>query len=293
MFETPENRAYLVDLHEGVLRLSFNRPEFGNAMESSSVPTLIQLFRDARLSPDIRSVLIRGEGRVFSAGGDVRGFARAIEQDPETRKADFARRLTNLRGLVEVVLAFDRPLVVAVRGAAAGAGLFYPLAADYVVGDPSAMFVFAHQRVGLSPDNGITALLPQVVGLRMARSLILTTARVEAEEALRLGLLNAIVPADELESEAEKLAGRLARAPRNAVVLAKKLVNESADRSLAEQLDAEMDGIVACVGGRDFEVGVRAFLDKRPPRFPSVVGQGDSAHESVRADVPHKHLHDD
>jgi 2-(1,2-epoxy-1,2-dihydrophenyl)acetyl-CoA isomerase len=269
MFETPESGDYLVQLENGVLRLSFNRPKFGNAMAQTSVPGLVRLFRDAQESAQVRSVLIRGEGKIFSAGGDVAGFARSLEQDVPSRRADFSRRLSNLRVLVEAILAFDRPLVVSVRGAAAGAGLFYPLAADYVIADPTAVFIFAHQGVALCPDNGVTALLPQVVGQRTARSLVLTSARVKAEEALRLGLINRIVAPEELESEANEAALRLARAPRLAVVLAKKLVNDSSRRPLGEQLDAEMNGIVACVGDADFEEGVRAFLEKRTPSFPS------------------------
>jgi 2-(1,2-epoxy-1,2-dihydrophenyl)acetyl-CoA isomerase len=269
MFESPENGDYLVQLGNGVLRVSFNRPKFGNAIGQTSVPGLVQLFRDAQESLQVRSILIRGEGKIFSAGGDVAGFARSLEQDVPSRRAEYSRRLSNLRVLVEAVLAFDRPLVVSVRGAAAGAGLLFPLAADYVIGDPTALFIFAHQGIALCPDGGISALLPQVVGQRMARSLVLTAARVKADEALRLGLMNRIVPPEELETEANEAARRLARAPRQAIVLSKKLLNESSHRSLGEQLDAEMNGVVACVGDEDFEEGVRAFLEKRTPNFPS------------------------
>jgi 2-(1,2-epoxy-1,2-dihydrophenyl)acetyl-CoA isomerase len=269
MFEAHENGDYLVQLENGVLRVSLNRPKFGNAIGQTTVPGLVQLFRDAQESVQVRSILIRGEGKIFSAGGDVAGFVRALQQDVPSRQADFSRRLSNLRVLVETVLAFDRPIVVSVRGAAAGAGLFYPLAADYVIGDPTALFIFAHQGVALCPDNGISALLPQVVGQRMARSLVLTAARVKADEALRLGIMHRIVQPEELEAEASAAALRLARAPRRAVIVAKKLMNESSDRSIGEQLDAEMNGIVACVGDDDFEEGVRAFLDKRTPNFPS------------------------
>jgi 2-(1,2-epoxy-1,2-dihydrophenyl)acetyl-CoA isomerase len=269
MFEAHENGDYLVQLENGVLRVSFNRPKFGNAIGQTTVPGLAQLFRDAQESMQVRSILIRGEGKIFSAGGDVAGFVRALEQDVPSRQADFSRRLSNLRVLVESILAFDRPIVVSVRGAAAGAGLFYPLAADYVIGDPTALFIFAHQGVALCPDNGVSALLPHVVGQRMARSLVLTAARVKADEALRLGILHRIVPPEELEAEASAAALRLARAPRRAVIVAKKLMNESSGRTISEQLDAELNGIVACVGDADFEEGVRAFLDKRTPNFPS------------------------
>ena len=263
------DESYLVDLTEGVLRLTFNRPEFGNAIPKEAVPRLTELFREAQADRRVRCILVRGEGKVFSAGGDVAGFARSIQQDVATRQADFAARLPLARHLVEAIAAFDRPIVTAVRGAAAGAGLLYPLIADYALGDDSAAFVFAHQRVGLSPDGGVTAVLPQVVGVRMARMLLMTAARVDAAEALRLGILHRIVDADALDDEAMKVAARLARAPQRAVVTAKRLINESVGQSLGDILDAETDGIVACVGDADFEEGVTAFLEKRAPVFPS------------------------
>ncbi|WP_313806878.1 enoyl-CoA hydratase-related protein [Sphingobium sp.] len=269
MIQSAEDQSYLVDLSEGVLRLSFNRPQYGNAVPKTAVPGLTALFQTAQKDPSVRCILIRGEGKVFSAGGDVAGFAQSIEQDIATRQADFARRLPLARQLVEAVAGFDRPIVTAVRGAAAGAGLFYPLIADYAIGDESAMFVFAHQRVGLSPDGGVTAVLPLVVGVRMARMLLLTAAKVDAHEAFRLGMLHRIVPAETLEDKALKMAHRLAKAPQKAIALAKKMVNASPQLSLADMLDSETDGIVACVGDDDFAEGVRAFMEKRPPAFPS------------------------
>jgi 2-(1,2-epoxy-1,2-dihydrophenyl)acetyl-CoA isomerase len=269
MFTTPEDQAYLVEFSAGVLRVTFNRPEFGNATPSTAVPGLTKLFVDARANPAVRCILVAGKGKMFSAGGDVAGFAKSLEQDKAARQADFAARLPRLRLLIEAVVGFDRPIVVAVRGAAAGAGLLYPLAADYVLGDDSATFVFAHQRIGLSPDGGVTALLPQVVGQRTARMLLLTAAKVDAPEALQLGILNRIVPAEALEDEALKQAKRFARAPQFAITAAKALVNAAASNSLGEQLDAETAAIVTSVGDPDFAEGVRAFIEKRGANFPS------------------------
>ncbi|MEO0030464.1 MAG: hypothetical protein RIS94_222 [Pseudomonadota bacterium] len=269
MIQSAEDGSYLVELCDGVLRLTFNRPQFGNAIPKTAVPGLTDLFRAAQADPAVRCILVRGEGKVFSAGGDVASFAESITQDVETRRTDFARRLPLARRLVEAIAAFERPIVASVRGAAAGAGLFYPLVADYAIGDPTATFVFAHQRVGLSPDGGVTAVLPQVVGQRMARMLLLTAAKVDAEEAQRLGILHRIVPAEALEDEAMKVAQRLARAPQAAVMLAKKLINAAPGRALGEVLDAETDGIVTCVGDDDFVEGVTAFMEKRGPVFPS------------------------
>lgn len=271
MIETPDDRCFLVALAGGVLRLTFNRPEFGNALPSAGIPMLARLFRAAQSDPAIRCILVEGAGKVFCAGGDLVGFAHSIEQEPEARQADFAQRLAVLGGLVQAVLAFDRPVVAAIRGAAAGLGLLYPLAADVVIGDESAAFVFAHQRVGLSPDGGVTRLLPQVVGERMARTLLLTAARLDAAEAHRLGILSRIVPADDLAHESAQVARRLAEAPQRAIVATKQLLNASPSNALAGQLAAEAAALVGCVGDPDFVEGVRAFLEKRRPGFPSAV----------------------
>ena len=269
MFEAAADQSFLVELSGGLLRLTFNRPEFGNSVPAQSVPELIKLFRQAQEENAVRCILVSGKGKVFSAGGDVAGFVQSLEQDQAVRQADFSRRLGIVSHLVEAVCAFDRPIVVSMRGAAAGAGLLYPLAADFVVGDESAAFVFAHQRIGLSPDGGVTSLLPLSVGVRTARMLLLTAAKVDATEALRLGMLNRIVPADSLDAESLKLAQHLSTAPQRAIIAAKRLVNAGSRRMLAEQLHAEADGIVACVGDPDFAEGVRAFIEKRKARFPS------------------------
>lgn len=274
MIETPDDQSYLVDLTNCVLRLTFNRPEFGNALQSTAIPTLERLFRAAQDEPEIRCILIEGKGKVFSAGGDVVGFARSIEQEVETRQADFARRLAAVGDLVQAVVAFDRPVVAAIRGATAGVGLLFPLAADVAIGDESATFVFAHQRMGLSPDGGVTSLLPRVVGERTARTLLLCAEKIGAAEAYRLGILSRLVPAEALVLETDRLAQRFARAPRRAIVAAKRLVRASTTTSLVEQLAAETAAMVDCVGDADFTEGVRAFVEKRAARFPSAGGTG-------------------
>lgn len=270
MIETPEDNSYVVDLADGLLTLTFNRPEAGNAIPSTAVPHLIRLFESAQADLGVRAILIRARGKVFSAGGDVAGFAKSLTQSREERAADFGARLRRLESLVPAVLAFDRPIVAAVRGAAAGAGLLYPLAADVALGDESATFVFAHQRIGLSPDGGVSYVLPRVVGPRIARMLMLTAAKVDAEEALRIGLLTRLVPAETLDVEAVKLARRLVQAPLTAVRQTKRLMTASADATIADQLRGETDGIVACVTDPDFDEGVTAFVEKRPARFTSL-----------------------
>ena len=268
-FELPSDRSYLVTLDGGVLTLSFNRPAQGNAMKTEMVVPLTELFRQAQASPEVRAILVRGEGGTFSAGGDVAGFAVTLERSVEERQAEFRTRISNLGKLVEAVRDFEGPVVAAIGGAVAGAAMVFALGADHVLGDETALFVFAHIGIGLSPDGGVSALLSECVGPRAARSLLLTGARVKAEEALRLGLLNRIVGAGELDERALETARRLAAGPRRALRHTKRLVRETGTRTLPEQLAAETAAIADCVGDDDFGEGVRAFLEKRKVAFPS------------------------
>ncbi|MEJ7926207.1 enoyl-CoA hydratase-related protein [Sphingobium sp. AN641] len=264
-----DDAPYLVDRADGVLTLSFNRPAQGNAIPQEAVPGLTELFASISSDPTVRVLLVRGEGAHFSAGGDVRSFARAIEQPVEARRSDFTSRLNAVRGMVEAYLSIEVPVIAACQGAVAGAGLMFALGADYVVADETVTFLFSHQRVGLPPDGGVSLLLPRVVGQRRAAELILTAARVGADEAFRIGLATRIVAASELASEAAAQAKRFARAPVGAVRQAKKLVASSGEQSAAAQLSAERDAIVEAVGTADFEEGVRAFIEKRQAVFPS------------------------
>ncbi|MDG2005654.1 MAG: enoyl-CoA hydratase-related protein [Novosphingobium sp.] len=265
----PEDRSYLADLSEGVLTISFNRPDQSNAMKTEMVPLLTELFGEANARDDIRAILMRGEGTHFSGGGDVAGFAKTLELEPEALREEWTGRMMRLRGLVEAVLAFEGPLVVAMRGAVAGVAMSFTLAADHVIGDDSAMFVFAHLGIGASPDGGVSALLPASVGERAARSLLMTGARVKAEEALRIGLLNRLVAGDELEEKALATARRMAKAPQRAIRNAKRLVMEAGSRPIGDHLVAEGAAFIECVSDEDFREGVTAFLNKRKPDFPS------------------------
>ena len=260
---------FLIDRAHGVLALTFNRPAHGNAIPQEAVPLLTALFSSLSDDPGVRVLLVRGEGPHFSAGGDVRSFARAIELPVVDRRADFTTRLNAVRGMVEAYLAVEVPIVAACQGAVAGAGLMFALGADFVIADETVNFLFSHQRVGLPPDGGVSVLLPRVVGERRAAELVLTAARVGADEAFRLGLASRIVGAGELAAEASAQARRFARAPTGAIRQAKKLMASSRRQSVSAQLEAERDAIVEAVGTEDFEEGVRAFVEKRQATFPS------------------------
>jgi len=202
----PVPSAYRAEVADGVLRLTFTRPEAGNAIPTEAVPGLKSLVQGINADPLVRAVLVRGEGANFSAGGDLKGFERGLSLSPEERRADFERRLAILGDLVAAFLTLEVPVVAACRGGIAGAGLMYALGADVVMVDDTAKFIFAQQRIGLTPDGGISHLLPRIVGLRRASQLILTGAVVGAAEALALGLVSRIVASADLDAQAEQQA---------------------------------------------------------------------------------------
>ncbi|VWX50187.1 enoyl-CoA hydratase/isomerase family protein [Novosphingobium sp. 9U] len=268
--------GFTVHVTGGVLDLVLDRPEAGNAIASEAIPELAAVFTQAALDNAVRVVSIRATGASFCVGGDVKGFARTIGQTPTERHADYFARMDRARLLMEAYIALPMPVIVACQGAVAGAAVAYPCGADIVLAEPRAKFVFPHQRLGLPPDGGLTYLLPRVVGVRKATELAITAATIDAEEALRLGIVSRIVETDMLQAEAQKLAARLAAAPRGAVRKAHALMRRSLASTPAEQLAAERDAIADSVADPDFTEGVRAFIEKRRPDFPSTRPDSDT-----------------
>ncbi|MGE0232371.1 MAG: enoyl-CoA hydratase/isomerase family protein [Flavobacteriaceae bacterium] len=259
--------GYLSRLADGVLTLTFNAPEARNPFRPNMAADFAAIFEEARADPQVRCLLFRGAGDHLTSGGDIANFQRSLEMPKEELQAHFHERLMRAKTMAENLIALDKPVLVRMRGAVAGAGMLIPLAADLVIADESALFVFAYNRIGLTPDGGVSWLLPRVTGPRQARRLLLSAATVDADEALRLGLVDRVVPADALDLEVEKAAAQFASTSRHAAARTKALLRQSMSASLPEQLIAERDGIVASVGTGDFAEGVAAFMEKRRPRF--------------------------
>jgi 2-(1,2-epoxy-1,2-dihydrophenyl)acetyl-CoA isomerase len=261
--------GFEVELASGLLKLTLNRPDAGNALASAAIPELAAVFSEAAASPEVRILLICAQGSAFCVGGDVKGFARTIDQSPDERYADYHARMDRARLQMEAFIALPIPIVVACQGAVAGAAVAYPCGADIVLAEPGTKFVFPHQRLGLPPDGGLTYLLPRAVGVRKATELALTAATIDAEEAMRIGIVTRIVAADTLQQEALKVAQKIAAAPRGAVRQARALIRASLEATPSAQLAAERDVVAEAVADADFEEGVRAFMEKRRPEFPS------------------------
>ncbi len=243
----------------GVLRLTLNRPERLNALTAPLLQALEEALEEAREDPGVRALLLTGAGRAFSAGQDLLEFG---EERP-----DYEAHLNRYNRVVKALVGLGKPLVVAVNGPAAGAGMSLALLGDYRLAGRSASFTTAFLKIGLIPDSGMTFFLPRLVGLAKAQELILLSPKVEAEEALAIGLVHRVVPDEALMEEALKVAETLAQGPTRAYALAKRALLESFRLTLEEAL--ALEAFLQGEAGRtlDHEEGVRAFREKRPPRF--------------------------
>lgn len=257
----------LTQLIDGVLIITLNRPDHGNSIPANRVPDVVRMIRSAGQAPEVRCVVLQGAGKHFCTGGDLRAYSEELADGPQALQRSFERRLNNVADLLEALVALDRPVVARCRGVVAGAGLMFALIADWVIADDSAQFMFSHRRAGLSPDGGVSYLLPRIVGPRVAAQLVLGGQVLKAERAKELGLVTDLVASDALDDAVLRLAQDLARAPQLAVRNAKRLIYSAADHSLAEHLAAETQAIIESVGHPDFAEGVTAFLEKRPARF--------------------------
>ena len=249
----------LKERQDGVLVLTLNRPEKLKAITGELLDALYAALKEGEEDREVRALLLTGAGRAFSAGQDLTEFG--------DRKPDYEAHLRRYNRVVEALSGLEKPLVVAVNGVAAGAGMSLALWGDLRLAAVGASFTTAFVRIGLVPDSGLSFLLPRLVGLAKAQELLLLSPRLSAEEALALGLVHRVVPAEKLMEEALSLAKELAQGPTRAYALTKKLLLETYRLSLTEAL--ALEAVLQGQAGQtqDHEEGVRAFREKRPPRF--------------------------
>ena len=249
----------LKERQDGVLVLTLNRPEKLNAITGELLDALYAALKEGEEDREVRALLLTGAGRAFSAGQDLTEFG--------DRKPDYEAHLRRYNRVVEALSGLEKPLVVAVNGVAAGAGMSLALWGDLRLAAVGASFTTAFVRIGLVPDSGLSFLLPRLVGLAKAQELLLLSPRLSAEEALALGLVHRVVPAEKLMEEALSLAKELAQGPTRAYALTKKLLLETYRLSLTEAL--ALEAVLQGQAGptQDNEEGLRGFREQRPPRF--------------------------
>lgn len=251
----------------GIATLTLNRPDSLNSLDLAMMDALVVNAMALAADDSVRCIVIRGAGRHFMAGGDIRTFAANLGAPPAQRRQDFARIVQRVHTAIETIYRMPQPVIAAVHGAVAGFGLSLMCACDLAVAADSSYFTSAYRHIGLTPDGGATYALPRIVGVKKAMEIVLLGERFGVDEALRLGLINRVVPEAELGVAVGKLAAALASGPALAMRNGKRLINQSLGHSLSTQLDAEATSFAACSATPDFVEGIGAFLDKRTPRF--------------------------
>ena len=253
------------EVENGVARLTLDRPQAMNALDLDLLSRLREWVSDAVADHGVGALLITGAGPAFCAGGDVRAL-RQLASSPSPREVALDAVETMHQTLLELYRC-PKPVVAAVNGATAGAGIGLMLTADLIWAGRSAHFTLAFTAIGASPDGGTTFLLPRVVGPKLAAELLLTNRRLDADSALAAGLVSQVSDDETLLPRAEATAACLAAGPSSAFASAKELLRRSVYQGYEAQLEEERQRVAASAGGADFREGVTAFLEKRPPSF--------------------------
>ncbi len=254
--------AVLYAADAGVATLTLNRPEVLNALNDELLLALRESLARAKADTSVRAVLLTGHGRGFCAGADL--AAGAMRQGPH----DVAQSLRErYHPIVLAMRQFPKPIVGAINGVAAGAGMSIALACDIVLAGESASFLQAFTRIGLVPDCGSTWFLPRLVGDVRARALVMLADKISAADALRYGLVWQVFADDKLMSEAMATAQRMAQMPTRAYDLIKQGLAVSSGNGLGEQLEVEALLQAQAMATEDHKEGVAAFLGKRPAQF--------------------------
>ncbi|MDN5914021.1 MAG: enoyl-CoA hydratase-related protein [Pseudonocardia sp.] len=249
---------------DGVADVRLNRPEHGNAIDVAMARDLREAATRIAEDSSVRVVLLRGNGPMLTTGGDIDLFSglEDAELPPLLR-----RMIDDYHQALERLAEIDAPLVVGVRGAAAGGGLGLVCTADYAIAATDAVFAVGYGRIGLTADGGTTWYLPRLVGMRRAQEMFLLNRRLTADEACQWGLVNRVVPADDVDAEAETVAAGLAAGPTRAFGGMRRLLRRSYETPLGDQLHAERNAIVDVAATGDAAEGITAFAERRRPRF--------------------------
>lgn len=261
--ETDGAEPVRFSVENGIAHITLNRPDAGNAIDLPMARALADIANRCQSDAAIRCVVLTGSGRLFCAGGDIGAF-RAAGDDVEAMLLDLA-------GTLHVAVArfarMAKPLLTLANGPAAGAGLSLAIAGDVVLCGASAHFTAAYGGIGLTPDGGMSWLLPRLIGLRKAQEMILTNRRVKADEAERIGLVTRTVGDDALAADGAAIAQSLARAATGAVGAARALLRDTFQTSLETQLETEALSISRAGASAEGREGVAAYFAKRPPDF--------------------------
>lgn len=254
----------LYEVIDRIATITLNRPEVMNALGGAMREDLLARLQQAEQEPAVRCVIVTGAGNAFCAGGDI---ANMTEMQSKNDASILQQRMTLGGKVVQFIRHMSKPVIAAINGAAAGAGMNLALACDIRYGSDQARFAESFVKIGLVPDWGGHYLLTQLVGTSRAMELIMTGDRIDAEEAFRLGIINRVFPHETFQEEVRAFAKRLAAGPPETLAQIKRGVYVGATGTLAETLAHEEQAQSRVFLSNDAREGMRAFLEKRPPRF--------------------------
>lgn len=252
----------LTTINNGVATIVLNRPEVFNSFNRAMALSLQSELDKCATDDEIRAIVLTGSGRAFCAGQDL-GEVTSEKLNPGFRTI----LEEHYNPIIHKIRTIKKPIVAAVNGVAAGAGANIALACDIVIASEQASFIQAFSKIGLVPDSGGTFFLPRLIGFQRASALMLLGDKVEAKQALEMGMLYKMVSNDALEEETQKIAITLANMPTKALGMTKELLNTSMTNSLDEQLAMESTYQIEAAQTEDYKEGVTAFVEKRKPNF--------------------------
>lgn len=248
-----------------VCTITLNRPDTFNAFNDALSKELADALKNADRNREVRVIIITGEGKAFSSGQDLGDLKTKYVPGHVPHLGDDLKKRYD--PIIKRIRTTAKPVIAAVNGVAAGAGCSLALACDLRIASEHASFIEVFINVGLIPDSASTWTLPRLVGLGRAMEMCLSGRKVKADEAERIGLVNRVVPADELMDETNKLAAQLANLPGRGLALTKRLLNQSFDNDLNAQLESEAYAQETAGRTEDHYEGVVAFIEKRAPQF--------------------------
>ncbi|WP_258341416.1 enoyl-CoA hydratase/isomerase family protein [Saccharopolyspora gregorii] len=258
-----ERSPVTVEVRDSIAHVVMRRGDRGNPIDLVMACALLDAARTCRRA-NARVVLLRGEGHSFCVGGDLRDFEAV---DVEDRRDHLISVTDALHDALRIFASMEAPLIAAVHGSVAGAGVGLAAAADLTIASADAVFLLAYTGIGYSPDAGVTWSLPRLVGPKRAMELLLTNPRIPADEAAAMGLITRVTDGETLVDEAQRLAGQLARGATGAFGATKHLVAQGLSSGLDTQLDRESRSLAAAAVSPEGVEGLAAFRAKRPPRF--------------------------
>jgi len=267
--ETAMNQELIETISGGIATITLNRPESRNSLTPAMMKGLAEALPRLAADPAVRVVVLTGAGRAFCAGGDVKSFA-ARAGGGAVAVESFEDRVNDLRSRMEMVRwlhEMPKPTLAVIPGPAAGAGLSMALACDMRIAADDAKMTTAFSKVGLSGDFGGSYFLNQLVGAARARQMYFTAEVVKADEALRIGLVNRVVPYEQLDKAAADYAQELLALPTIAVGYMKKNLNTGLRSNLSDVLDSEATNMIRTFETQDHKGAAKAFVEKRAPQF--------------------------